>query len=277
MPDQLTSQLSVLRAMALRAGDLLLAHLGSITGLGYKAGTELVTDIDRRSEELLIEEVTRRFPDDAIRAEEGGAKEGPSGRTWYIDPLDGTTNYVHGHPFFAVSLGVVDAGELVLGVVYAPYLDQMFTACRGGGARLERPRGAEGRDLPRRTGLPIEQSLLATGFPYRRDERVDRNVAYVRRFLHAGCHGVRRGGSAAIDLAYTAAGLLDGFWEMGLRPWDSAAGTLIAREVGCLVTDMGGTEQPLHWEEILAAPPQLHTQMRALLADRPSADQEAVP
>ena len=277
MPDQLAAQLPVLRAMALRAGDLLLAHLGSITGLGYKAGTELVSDIDRRSEELLLEEVIRRFPDDAVLAEEGSVKEGRSGRTWYIDPLDGTTNYVHGHPFFAVSLGVVEAGELVLGLVYAPCLDQMFTASRGGGARLERPRAAEGRDLPRRTGLPIAESLLPTGFPYRRDERVDRNVAYVRRFLHAGCHGVRRGGSAAIDLAYTAAGLLDGYWEMGLRPWDSAAGTLIAREVGCLVTDMGGTEQPLHWEEILAAPPQLHTQMRALLADRPSADQEAVP
>jgi len=266
MLDPTSSQLSDLRLIAQRAGDLLLQHLGAVTGLDRKAGTELVSDVDRRSEEVILQEVTARFPDDAIHAEEGGTSAGRSGRSWYIDPLDGTTNYVHGHPFFAVSIGVAEAEELILGVVYAPYLDQMYLASRGGGARLERPRAGESRELPRRVAVSVADSLLATGFPYGRDERVDRNVEFVRRFLRAGCHGIRRGGSAAIDLAHVAAGVLDGFWEMGLRPWDTAAGVLLARETGCRVTGMAGTEQWLHWEDILAAPATLHAAMLAVFA-----------
>jgi len=126
-------------------------------------------------------------------------------------------------------------------------------------------RHGEQRELTRRGPVSLDRALLATGFPYQRDATVDRNVEYVRRFLRAGCHGVRRGGSAAIDLAHTAAGVLDGFWELKLRPWDVAAGTLIARESGCIVSDLAGSEGVLHWEEILAAPPGLHPRMRAVL------------
>jgi myo-inositol-1(or 4)-monophosphatase len=195
----------------------------------------------------------------------GGAGE----RTWYIDPLDGTTNFVHEHPFFAVSIGLGDGAGLRVGVVHAPYLDQLFAAVRGGGARFERPRHDLVRDLPRRGPVRLDDALLATGFPYQRDSTVDRNVEYVRRFLRAGCHGVRRAGSAAIDLAHTAAGVLDGFWELKLRPWDVAAGTLIARETGCAVSDLAGVAADLQWEEILAAPPDLHRAMRAILAAAP--------
>jgi myo-inositol-1(or 4)-monophosphatase len=266
--EPLAAQLASMQAMAQRAGDLLLAHCGAVTGLDRKAGTELVSDIDRRSEELLLTEIRRLFPDDAIEAEEGGASAGASGRTWYIDPLDGTTNYVHGHPFFAVSLAVADAGVPLLGVVYAPYLDQLFVAGRGGGARLLRPRAGEERRLPPRGDVGLTESLLATGFPYIRDARVDRNLAAIGRFLHGGCHGIRRCGSAAIDLAHTAAGLLDGFWEFGLRPWDTAAGTVIARETGCNVTALDGSAPPLPAAEVLAAPPGLHARMLTLLASR---------
>ena len=265
MSEQLAEELHIMRAMAIAAGDLLLQNLGRLSGVDYKAANELVTDLDRRAEELLLKAVARHFPADTAVAEEGGKLAGNSGRTWYIDPLDGTTNYVHGHPFFSISLAVAESEKLVLGVVYAPYLDEMYLAGAGAGARLERPRLGLSRALPRRTAGRLQNSLLATGFPYRRDELVDRNTEYLRRFLHADCHGVRRGGSAALDLAHLAAGVLDGYWEMRLRPWDVAAGTLLAREAGCTVTDLGGQDLWLSWEEIVAAVPDVHESMLAVL------------
>jgi myo-inositol-1(or 4)-monophosphatase len=260
-------ELAAIREVALAAGDLLLSNLGRLDRVDRKGGTELVTELDLRAEELIRSHVERLFPDDTVHAEESGATAGRSGRTWYIDPLDGTTNYVHGHPFFAVSVGLVDDAGPRLGLVFAPYLDELYTGTRGGGATVERPRAGTSRALKRRSDLEIEQALLATGFPYQRAALLDRNIEYVRRFLRARCHGVRRAGSAAIDLVHTAAGVLDGFWELGLRPWDVAGGTLIAREAGCLVTDLAGEPKDLTWEEILAAPPGLHERMRAVLED----------
>jgi len=268
----LAEELGLARDLALRTGVLLLENLGHVGGVDRKCGTELVTDVDRRAEEAIVAGLARACPDDAIQAEESGESGGRSGRTWYVDPLDGTTNYVHGHPFFAVSIALADGEGLRLGVVHAPYLDQLFLAARGQGARLERPEHAEIRALPRRGPVTIRDSLLGTGFPYQRDEVVDRNVEYVRRFLRAGCHGVRRAGSAAIDLAHTAAGVLDGFWELRLRPWDVAAGTLIAREAGCTVSDLAGLARDLQWEEVLAAPPDLHVAMRGIIAGEPDAE-----
>ncbi|MFO7652618.1 MAG: inositol monophosphatase family protein [Candidatus Krumholzibacteriia bacterium] len=259
----------VARDLAVAAGSLLLENLGRLSHVERKSATELVTDLDRQVEERILAGLATAFPGDAIHAEESGDAAGDSGRTWYVDPLDGTTNYVHGHPFFSVSVAVADAGGLLAAVVHAPYLDQLFAAVRGEGAVAERPRNAEVRPLPARRPVRLEDALLATGFPYRRDATVDRNVEYMRRFLRAGCHGVRRGGSAALDLAHTAAGVLDGFWEMRLRPWDVAAGTLLARETGCRVTDLSGRESMLQWDEILAAPPALHERMCAVLNAAP--------
>jgi len=232
MTGPLFADLEAARDLARGAGDALLADLGRAGAAESKSGTEFVTEADRRAEDLLIAGLRDRFPGDHILTEEAGSLEGDSGRTWYVDPLDGTTNFAHGYPFFAVSLACGDAAGVLLGAVYAPYLDEMYLAVKGGGAVLERPRH-ETRTVLKRPG-PVELSaaLLATGFPYERDEIVDRNTALVNAFLKAPCHGVRRAGSAAIDLCHVAAGRLDGYWEFKLRAWDTAAGTLVAREAG---------------------------------------------
>jgi len=253
------------RHLALAAGKMLLDGLGAVHIVDQKQGTEFVTEMDRRVEDFLLEELVRRFPSDSIEAEETGGKTGDSGRTWYVDPLDGTTNYAHGYPFFSVSIACADPANLLVGVVHAPYLDELYVAHRGGGASLERTRTDLVTPLDRRPEVELESALLSTGFPYTRDETVDLNTGLVRDFLRAGCHGVRRGGSAALDLAHVAAGKLDGYWELNLRSWDTAAGTLIAREAGALVSDFGGSQDRLHVKNILAAAPGLHGRMLAML------------
>jgi myo-inositol-1(or 4)-monophosphatase len=269
MPDsfskQLTEDLLVVQDLVTAAGAMLLESLGHVESVSTKRATELVTELDGRVEEFLLKGLKKHFPGDHILAEESGEAVGTSGRTWFVDPLDGTTNYAHGHPFFCVSVGCADETELLLGAVYAPYIDEMYLASCGGGAVLNRPRNGSIQPLEKRTELPLDRALLATGFPYVRDETVDINAAHVAAFLKSPCHGVRRGGSAALDLVHVAAGKLDGFWEYHLRPWDSAAGTLIARECGVLVTDFQGVADRLHHETVLAAPPGLHWQMLAVL------------
>ncbi len=260
-------ELRLLRELVLPAGDLLLAAAGRVGHVDYKSATDMVTDLDRRVEEQIVDGLSRSFPRDAVLAEEGGDRSGVSGRTWFLDPLDGTTNFVHGYPFFAVSLGCAEGDSLQLAAVFAPYLDELYLAAAGGGAVLERPRAEQKFSLRRRGKVKLESALLATGFPYVRDEIVGRNCDYLRRFLLAQCHGVRRGGSAAIDLCHVAAGKLDGYWEMGLRPWDVAAGSLLAREAGAVVTDFAGRGGLLNGETIVAAVPGLHPRMLALLQE----------
>jgi myo-inositol-1(or 4)-monophosphatase len=204
-----------------------------------------------------------------VHGEEGGAAAGVSGRTWYVDPIDGTTNFVHGYSHFCVSIACVDGSGSLLGAVHAPYLDELHTAVRGEGAVFERPRRAERRELPPRAPVALSSALLATGFPYLRDARVDRNTELLRRFLKAGCHGVRRGGSAALDLCHVGCGKLDGYWEMGLHAWDVAAGELIARETGCIVTDFAGVDDGLPCASVVAAVPGLHARMLAMIAEVP--------
>jgi myo-inositol-1(or 4)-monophosphatase len=263
---ELSEVAAQVRELALTAGEILLEGLGTIHVVDQKQGTEFVTEMDRRVEDFLLEELSRRFPADAIEAEETGQRTGSSGRVWYVDPLDGTTNYAHGYPFFSVSIACADADELLAGVVHAPYLDELYRAHRGGGASLERTRTGVLVPLTRRPVVGLEQALLATGFPYKRDETVDLNTGLVRDFLKAQCHGVRRGGSAALDLAHVAAGKLDGYWELNLRSWDTAAGTLVARESGAFVSDFGGNQDRLHVKNILAAAPGLHEEMLAMFA-----------
>ncbi|MCK9994819.1 MAG: inositol monophosphatase [Candidatus Krumholzibacteria bacterium] len=266
MKHELSAELATVRDLALQAGEILLDSMGKEMRIEQKTATEFVTDVDRRVEDMLIGKIQKRFPGEAILAEESGASRGSGERTWYIDPLDGTTNYAHGYPFFSVSIACGDPAGLRFGAVFAPYLDELYLAEAGRGAMLERPVHGETRDLPKREPVSLDHALLATGFPYVRDETVDRNTGLVGDFLKARCHGVRRGGSAAIDLAHVAVGKLDGYWEWRLRPWDTAAGTLVAREAGALVTDFAGRDILIPVEHIVAAAPGLHDRMRTILA-----------
>jgi len=261
MSKERSEQLDLIRELALEAGKTLLECMGSVGRVNRKRATELVTDLDGRVEEKLLEGLGRHFPKDHVLAEETGTREGSSGRTWYIDPLDGTTNYAHGLPTFAVSIACGTVDQLELACVYAPYLDEMYLAQLDGGAVLQRPRHETSRTLSVTEASRIEDALLATGFPYVRDENVDLMTGLVADFLKSRCHGVRRAGSAAVDLAHVAAGKLDGYWELNLRPWDSAAGTLIVREAGGLVTGFDGVSQPMHYETVLASSPTLHANM----------------
>ncbi len=265
MLPALPEELQQLRSMVLPAGRQLLADQGRLGRVDYKSATELVTDLDRRLEDQLLEGLLRAFPDDAVQGEEGSRSPGRSARTWYLDPLDGTTNYVHGYPFYAVSLGCVQREDLLLGAVFAPYLDELYLAAREWGAVLERPAHQLQLRLAQREPVVLQRALLATGFPYIRDEVVQRNLEYLKRFLLAQCHGVRRAGSAAIDLCHVAAGKLDGYWEMNLRPWDVAAGCLAAREVGAVVSDFSGRDGFLDGRQIVAAAPGLHAQLLEVL------------
>lgn len=259
--------LGQIRGWALEAGDLLLEGLDRAHDIDAKAGTEFVTEMDRAAEDLLLARIGEAWPDDRVAAEESGVREGGSGRTWYVDPLDGTTNYAHGYPIWSVSIACAEGDEVIAAGVYAPYLDELYLATRGGGADLERPRHGATRALGPREPRELTRSLLATGFPYRRDEVVDRNARLTAVFLRARCHGVRRGGSAAVDLCHVAAGKLDGYWEFRLRPWDTAAGTLIAREAGALVTGFEGERLPIHTKHIVAAAPGLHDEILRILAE----------
>ena len=192
-------------------------------------------------------------------------RSGESGRIWHVDPLDGTTNYVHGHPVFAVSLGRAAPDGVDLAAVYAPELDELYLTARGGGVRLERPLRGTARTLETLVPVALERALLATGFPYVRDEIAARNCDLMKSFLLRRCHGVRRGGSAAVDLCHVAAGRLDGYWELSLNTWDIAAGSLIAAEAGALVTDFRGGGDYLDGRHIMAAAPGLHGEMLTII------------
>ena len=268
MSEHLEEQLFYLRELVLGAGALLLDRFGKVTTVEAKGATEFVTEMDRQAEELLLEGLAHEFPGDAVVAEESGAHAGtPGGRTWYIDPLDGTTNYAHGYPIFAVSAGCAGPDGLELGAVYLPCLDELYLAHRDGGTVLERPRAGASRPLAPRRPVELERALLATGFPYVRDHVVDRTLAAVGACLKAPCHGIRRGGSAAADLAHVAAGRLDGYFEFRLRPWDTAAGTLVAREAGAIVTDLGGRHVTVPDRGVVAAAPGLHARLLALVSE----------
>ena len=264
-PDE---ELAILRRIALDAGSVLLASLGNFGNVEAKTATEFVTDVDRRVEDQVLAALARHFPGDAVLAEESGDHAGAAGgRTWYVDPLDGTTNFAHGHPIFSFSAGCAGPDGLELAAVYLPYLDELYLARRGRGATLERPRwGEAARPLPRRAPVELTASLLATGFPYVRDHAVDRTLAAVGALLKAPCHGIRRGGSAAADLVHVAAGKMDGYFELRLRRWDTAGGTLVAREAGVVVTDLAGVAVDVPSPTVVAAAPGLHAQMMAVLA-----------
>jgi myo-inositol-1(or 4)-monophosphatase len=239
------------------AGDLLLDRLGR-SRIEFKGEVDLVTEADRMAEAFLVERLRALLPEAAILAEEGGAHAGSPEVRWIVDPLDGTTNFAHGYPVFAVSVALQRAGEVTVGVVHDPTRGETFAAARGRGARRN------GEAL-RVTSCPgIGAALLVTGFPYdvRMSERD--NLAQFSS-LAKRARGVRRSGSAALDLAYVAAGRFDGFWEEKLSPWDVAAGSLLVEEAGGRVTGYRGERLDLEDGHLVAAGPALHAALQTEL------------
>ncbi len=245
--------------IAREAGGLLLRELPKERRIDYKGEVNLVTEVDRMSEELLIQRIRRTFPQhDIITEESAGLQRGADFR-WIIDPLDGTTNYAHGYPVFCVSIALEIAAEIRCGAIYNPVAAEMFTAARGGGAFLN------GRPLKVSNTELLSRSLLATGFPYDIRESKDNNIDYfIAMALKA--QAIRRAGSAALDLAYLAAGRFDGFWELKLMPWDTAVGWLLVKEAGGRVTDLFGKNYDLASPHILASNGKIHEQMLEIFA-----------
>jgi len=222
-----------------------------------KRHNDFVTEVDKAAEQAIIEILHRAFPDHAILAEESGATAGNAGEseyTWIIDPLDGTTNFIHGFPQYAVSIGLRHKGVLTQGVIYDPTKNELFTATRGRGAYLDERRIR----VSRRTQL--SEALIGTGFPFRDFDGLDEYLSMFRA-LTARTAGLRRAGAAALDIAYVAAGRLDGFWEMGLSAWDMAAGALMVQEAGGLVGDFHGDPNYLDSGRIVCGNPKIFAQL----------------
>jgi myo-inositol-1(or 4)-monophosphatase len=252
--------LSDVAELARQAGQILAAGYEQEHQVAFKGEIDLVTEIDHRSEAFLVEEVQRRFPGHHVLAEERGGVEG-GGPQWYIDPLDGTVNYAHGVPFFCVSIAYAVDTVLTLAAVYDPMRGELFTAERMKGAWVN------GRPLRVRLETELSRSLLVTGFPYDIWNSPHTNLEHFSRFSRIS-QGVRRLGSAALDLCYVAAGRFDGYWELSLKPWDLAAGALIALEAGARVTSVqGGAELLVPPYSVLAATPAIHRQMLATLIE----------
>ena len=246
---------------AKQAGKFLKQNLGKVREIEQKSGQEknLVTEIDKRSEKIIIDHIKKYYPGHDILAEESGARSSPGSKyKWIIDPLDGTTNYTHAFPVFCVSIGVEYQEELLLGVIYDPNFDELFTAEKGKGAYLN------GRRISVSRTSSLDKSLLVTGFPYNIADNPDHAVEHFVGFLMKA-QAIRRMGSAAIDLAYTAAGRYDGFWEVALNPWDMAAGALMVTEAGGTITDFSGAPFSIYRKEVLASNGITHTEMMQVL------------
>lgn len=246
----MAGELEVAVAAARAAGEILRANFGGEQAVRYKGEVDLVTEVDEQAEGKIGWMLREAFPDYGILAEEGGALPGGGEYRWTVDPLDGTVNYAHGLPVFCVSIALEKAGELVLGVVHDPMREETFVAERGGGATLNgRPIRVSGTD-------ELIRALVATGFPYDRDT-MPAALDLFSRFAVL-TQGMRRLGSAALDICYVAAGRIDGYYERGVRPWDVAAGTLILREAGGMVTNFRGEQFDLEGLEIVASNTALH-------------------
>jgi myo-inositol-1(or 4)-monophosphatase len=244
---------------ALEAGGILLSEFDHPAKISYKGEVDLVTQADRLSEEAIVGRLRKYFPAHAIVAEEGGGQEGDGRHRWIVDPLDGTTNFAHGYPCFAVSIGFEEDGELLAGVIYQPITKELFTASRGEGAYLNEKR------IQVSSVDHLSTSLLATGFPSTKRAR-NPNIHYYWDFTLRS-HGVRRDGSAALDLACVACGRFDGFWEFGLHPWDTAAGVLLVREAGGVVTSFSGDPYRPGDYETLASNGRIHADLRQVGAE----------
>jgi len=244
---------------AREAGALLRQAYGGAHELERKSPIDLVTETDRRAEELILARLRQRFPDHAVLAEESGAFQARNAPVrWLIDPLDGTTNFAHNYPFFCVSIAAEHQGRLAAGAVYDPVREELFAAAAGAGATLN------GAPIRVSSVQRLEDSLLVTGFPYDVRENPEPHVKLFQAFL-TRAQGVRRDGSAALNLCYLAMGRFDGFWESKLSPWDMAAGVLITQEAGGRVTRFGGETFAVDGRQILATNGRIHPAMMEVL------------
>ena len=257
----MTESLELLRGMddaareiSLEAGAILLSGFRSeSTRIGYKSRTDMVTSMDGESERFICSEIWKRFPGHDIVAEEGSGRDRDGEYLWYVDPLDATNNFAHGIPFFCVSIAVMSksSGRIVCGAVYDPCHDELFSACRGSGALLN------GKAIHVSDTADHGRALFSTGFPYDKENMEHNNLEQLARILpQIQC--VRRLGSAALDLCYTACGRIDGYWEPMLKPWDTAAGSLILTEAGGTVTRYDGSPFDPEYPEIAATNGRLH-------------------
>jgi myo-inositol-1(or 4)-monophosphatase len=245
---------------ARRAGDLIVKSLPRLASIqvASKGRNDFVTDIDRLAEQEIVTTIRRAYPDHGFLAEESG-RSGQGEFVWIIDPLDGTTNFVHGFPTFAVSIALEHRGRLEQAVVYDPMRQELFTASRGTGALLD------GRRIRVSNLRGLEGALIGTGFPYRENARWLDSYLEMLRVVMSAAAGIRRPGSAALDLSYVAAGRLDGFWEIGLNPWDTAAGSLLIVEAGGLIGTLTGAEYK-QGGNIIAGSPKVYAALVECLA-----------
>jgi len=253
--------LNVAVMAARRAGSTLIRKMVNLEKLKVeqKGHNDYVSDADRAAEKAAIHCILKHYPDHAILAEESGV-QGESDTVWIIDPLDGTTNYLHGFPVFAVSIGVQIKGRMEHAVVYDPLRQELFTATRGQGAHLE------GRRIRVSGQKQLERALVGTGFPFRQaDKEIDPYLKMLGKVVR-NTSGVRRPGAAALDLAYVAAGRLDAFWETGLAPWDLAAGSLLIREAGGIISGIDGSENFLDTGHVLTGTPKIYAAIAKLCA-----------
>jgi myo-inositol-1(or 4)-monophosphatase len=241
--------------IAREAGVLLMTHFYRRVKVEYKGEADLVTVADRQSETLIRERISQLWPDHDILGEEGGLRDTGSDYRWYVDPLDGTTNFAHGFPVFCVSMAIEHRGQRVAGVIYDPTRDELFAAEQGSGAYLN------GQRIQVSSTEHLAECLVATGFPSHKRHKNPNIFFYHQITLHT--HGVRRAGSAALDLCNVACGRFDGFWEFNLKPWDTAAGVLMVQEAGGRVTDFKGGQFELNGYETLASNSLVHPAMLA--------------
>jgi len=239
------------------AGDVIIRQIDHVQDLPVikKSRNDFVTEVDKHAEMAIIDTLRNSYPDHAILAEESG-QQGESPYLWIIDPLDGTTNYLHGFPQYAVSIALQHQGELVQAVVYDPLRQELFTASRGEGAMLNNKRMRVSKQKY------LEGALLGTGFPFKEQERLDEYLDSFKS-LFPMTAGIRRAGAASLDLAYVACGRLDGFWELGLKPWDMAAGALLVKEAGGLISDLDGKDTYLKNGDVIAANPDIFDEILA--------------
>ena len=242
-------------AIAHEAGRLLLTYFDRRIGFEYKGDADLVTAADRASEKLIVEKLRQLYPSHEIVGEEGTRDNtGRSEYRWFVDPLDGTTNFAHGFPVFCVSIGLEHKGRLIAGVLYDPTRDELFTAEFGKGAQLN------GKAIHVSSTARLSESILGTGFPSHKRHK-NPNIHFYHQ-LTLRSHGIRRAGSAALDLANVACGRYDGFWEFNLNPWDTSAGVVIVREAGGLVTKFDGSDFQIDSREVLASNRLLHEELK---------------
>lgn len=242
-----------------KAGKVVLKNHNKAKKIDYKKGHfNLVTSADKETEALIIKEIKKKYPTHTIVAEETGKHKNDPTYEWIIDPIDGTTNFAHSYPFFCTSIGFAKKGVVQFGLIYNPVTDELFTAKKGKGAKLN------GKKISVSKSKTLKESLLTTGFPHDKKSSKHKNFALFRN-LTLNSHGVRRDGAAALDLCYVAAGRVEGFWEQKLNAWDVAAGTLILTEAGGKVTKYDGSKYSIYDKEILATNGKIHKELMGYL------------